>query len=56
MGWKPFVAVFRDMVMICPGLRCGINMDRVIGEILQLVKKFMPVLLGNRMPAIDRKR
>ena len=26
-------------------------MDRCIGEILQMVKKFMPEFLGNRMPA-----
>ena len=32
------MAVFGDMVMISPGFRCGINMNRSIGEILQVVK------------------
>jgi hypothetical protein len=55
MGRQSFVTVFRDMVMIGPGLRCGINMDRGIGEILQMVKKFVPELLGNRVATLDRK-
>ncbi len=38
MGRQPFVAGLRDVVMILSGFRCGINMDRSIGEVLQVVK------------------
>jgi hypothetical protein len=55
MKRQPFVAVLRDMVVAGPGFRCGIDMDRGIGEVLQVVEKLVPVLFCNRVPAFYRE-
>jgi hypothetical protein len=56
MRGQPFVAVFRDMVVILPGFRCRIYVNGCTGEVLQVVKKFVLVSHGNRMTCLDRER
>ncbi len=46
------MAVLSNMVMVRTGFRCGIDMDGRVGKIFQVVKKFVPVLLGYCMPAL----
>lgn len=55
MRGQSFMTVLRDVMVLGPGFSFRIDMNCGIGEVLQVVEQFMPVLFCNRMSFLHRQ-